>query len=570
MEVVKRRNQFLVDIRRKNKRDFFDSQRKSYQASKSRPKPTLTPSDRTFINLQRDFIDLEENDMERLITLAQAISEYSKDNLNCPKQITDRVFFDKLFGILVDMPQHINAIEIPDAQGDLSEAFENLSLVVYNLMCEISFRTALGLEAVKHIEQILLQNPGACPVNLGTLVKTLLVASEEVSIWNWLVMKSKFVDSVFKHKWNFRDRVGPNQSNQFILERVQILLIGDLTTNLLDNWKQLGTADDSQIERFLRLLESFLMNLKSYFELIMGDAPASDDSHSANLRVNLNYWRSEMNPRIVKTLRTIFFSMESDSVFELSQLRLMLIHHDINVMLFGLPLIRALEDSASLSYLNDILRITLQEEDSDFAGLSMYFAEIDLTETLVTRFDTFNMNQRLHAVEFVNMILGHFLAHDVEGLDSVREKIPVALVTKVSNFLQIFFESTEFSRVEFELGEQLTTFLGLYARLVPEKAFESFVDMWLEFLCFVCLRAFDLMDPEYLDATLRLIHQILSRLYYADKLTSEMTHCFDRVKESLENYVNQKFFEEIQGFTFDYKESTKNTIYQILVFLDNK
>lgn len=570
MEVVKRRNQFLVDIRRKNKREFYDSQRKSLQTTQSKPKPTLTPTDQSFIKLQKEFIELEDNDIERLITLSQIMRDYSQDNLNCAKQLTSEPFFDKLFDILVDLPQHINVIDCTESQTDLCDVFENLSMLVYNLMCEASYRKALGLEAAKQIEKILLQDFRVCPVDLDTLIKTLLVGVEEVSIWNWLVMDSEFICTVFDHKWSFEERLNLNKPNKFILERVQILIIGELTANLLDSWKNSGTADNSQIERFLRLFDQFLINLKGYFELIMGDSHGDSHPNMKNQRTNLSFWRENINPQIVKTLRSIFFAMESDSIFELSQLGLMLIHHDINVMLFGLPLIRVLEDSASLNYLNDILRITLQEEDSDFEGLAKSFAEIDLTGLLVAKIDSFNLHQQLHSIEFVNVILSHFLTQNVKGLDSIREKIPSALVEKVFTFLEGFFEPIGLQKIHFDFAENLATFLRLYVELVPEKLFQDFVDSRLNFLCVLCYKAFDLMDPVYLDAILELVHQILSRLYFSGQLTAEIIQYFDLLWGNLHKYVNQSLHDDMTGFNFDYKERTKQTIYEILVFLDNK
>jgi hypothetical protein len=568
MEVVKRRKQFQIDIRRKRKREFFYCSRENIKNQIKETK-MLQIEDKEFIEIYEKFMKLGNGDIDGLMGLSESLRDKSFNNLNCVKQFIDLKFIKKIMFIMNDIPQIILSIEEFESQSIYRKIFENLCELLYNLMCENEFRSGIGVTVIENIDEIILANHKYGSVKLSKLLNTYDLGMEESNTMIWMLNNSEYLKMIFSKNWDLKQKINENYVDPFFIEFSQIQFINFIIITLNDFCLNHHTLDNQLIENFLQLLDHFLSNLKNYFDFIKTMEFQKEGQIEEHVLKNLMFWEEHLNKKIVNTLHSIFFAMKNCNVSELSDIYLVLNNYDISILQFGLDFGSVLKDSESLNHLIDILYISLESEGQEEDLLCKYFLEIDIKMQFLNKLGSFNSNQIAFGLEYLSSFMNYLINDYQYGIEKIVDKIPYQLIQEVISFMNPMMEPLYASDQEYNIGELSLVFLQKYIFLITPKTFEMLIKDHLNYLCALFKQALSSKDKLYIEAFIYLMYLISYKLSNFNKVGSFEKECFGILENELHLYCNQDlYFEDEDADDFEYDEKFIEYVFQILLIIN--
>ena len=566
MEVIKRRKEFLIDIRRKRKKEFFYNNRENIKNNINQNK--VSPQNIDFIKAYDNFMKLENGDVRETEALSEQLKDLSFDYLTCSKQIINLQFVDKIFFIISSIPTEIAGIDCIDSIHTFRQVFKNLCNLLYNLMCEIQFRKVMGLLIFKKTEEFILDNLKHTSVDFTILFKVFSLSIDESPVLTWVINDSKLVKSVFSADWNIKQVIDENNYNPFFIEKCQIFFTNEIILSLLNLLNDNHQIDSKLIKDFLIMLDKFLLNLKEYFDFLKVQPIKKEDQEYKNVKINLEYWELEINKKIVNTLTSIYFAIKNSNLTELNDIEIILVHYDINILIFGLDFASVLKDSSSLNKLLEILEITLNNEDPQDDLILNIFQSIDIMGSFIQIYKNFNINQVIFVYEYIDTFLSFFINEDSDVNGQLLNKIPKAILTPSLDLMNVMMNPITAQDIEFDLAEKIISFLQTYIQFLTPDAFLDFIDSQLTHLIALFEASFESRDENYINLFIDFIFDICCTLVSLEKFNSNLKNAFNNVIDHFHSFVNQDLYINDLTIKFEYNEQSLDKVLNILVILD--
>lgn len=521
METIKRHNQFLIEIRRSQKKLYFKNSREKMRYSQP-TKSAPSKEDKLFARTQQDFLSLQSEDISGLRKCATNLRIQSMHYIESTEHLTNKPFVKRLCMIMKDSVEEFSFFPGEEDRDIIREIFNDLAMVLFNLMCEDDFRKTLGKFIIKEMEFIFEKLQAENFIDLKILVKILCAAIEEPALLNWVMSESMFTKRIFEQDWALEEKFLEINHQRFFNEYSQIKLIEKIAKSqdcMPINSIKLDSAFTEKYEQFLR---RFLKNLNKYLDLLRTQKNNIDAKLSNDTIKTLEFWKTNLNHKIIKALWAVFKLLDNEYIYQYENVERVLIQHNINIIVMALELAGFLICKKGLIYLDEIIFQVINKNFYEPDQIIAAFLEIDLRKDLLSKISYFNLHQKIFCFTFLNQIIKFASDNLNDNLRNFQDKIPWNLVKITIQELQIFLGGSGTNKYENELCSEMIYFLTLCTIFTNDNLFNTFFKQNIKFLCELTCYTMDLRNMSLVRDCINLVYRILLKIFDQNQMNDEL------------------------------------------------